>query len=139
MIRNYTVDISSTEAYPASPQVEVPFVGRSCSVVSRHPSAIVKVSLDGIVNASVIDSARVVGMSFGTPTQQVLGGPIGIIGQKAADALKSQLSALRANGDPFRNHTGNTGPQRRAQSIPFGDIARFIGGNRPFHRLQIGG
>jgi hypothetical protein len=71
MIRNYTVDISSTEAYPASPQVEVPFVGRSCSVVSRHPSAIVKVSLDGIVNASVIDSARVVGMSFGTPTQQI--------------------------------------------------------------------
>ena len=76
---------------------------------------------------------------FGTPTQQVLGWPIGIIGQKAADALKSQLGTLRANGDPFRNHTGNTGPQRRAQSIPFGDIARFIGGNRPFHRLQIGG
>lgn len=71
MIRNYTVDISSTEAYPASPQVEVPFVGRSCSVVSRHPSAIVKVSLDGIVDASVIDSSRVVGMSFGTPTQQI--------------------------------------------------------------------
>jgi hypothetical protein len=31
----------------------------------------VKVSLDGIVNASVIDSSRVVGMSFGTPTQQI--------------------------------------------------------------------
>ena len=71
MIRNYTVDISSTEAYPSSPQVEIPFVGRSCSVVSRHPSAVVNVSLDGVVNASVIDSARVVGMSFGTPTQQI--------------------------------------------------------------------
>jgi len=71
MIRTYTVDISTTEAYPSSPQVEVPFVGRSCSVVSRHPSAIVNVSLDGVVNAAVIDSSRVVGMSFGTPTQQI--------------------------------------------------------------------
>jgi hypothetical protein len=71
MIRTYTIDISTTEAYPSSPQVEVPFVGRSCSVVSRHPSAIVNVSLDGVVNAAVIDSSRVVGMSFGTPTQQI--------------------------------------------------------------------
>jgi hypothetical protein len=71
MIRNYTVDVSSVTAYPGSAQVQVPFVGRSCSVVSRHPTAIVKVSLDGIVDASVIDSSRVVGMSFGTPTQQI--------------------------------------------------------------------
>lgn len=71
MIRNYTVDISSTESYPGTAQVQVPFVGRSTSVVSRHPSAIVKVSLDGVVDASVIDSGRVCGMSFGTPTQSV--------------------------------------------------------------------
>jgi len=71
MIRNYTVDISNVTAYPGSAQVLVPFVGRSTSVVSRHPSAVVKVSLDGIVDASVIDSARVCGMSFGTPTQSV--------------------------------------------------------------------
>lgn len=71
MIRNYTVDISATEAYPGTAQVQVPFVGRSTSVVSRHPSAIVKVSLDGVVDASVIDSGRVCGMSFGTPTQSV--------------------------------------------------------------------
>jgi hypothetical protein len=71
MIRNYTVDISDVTAYPGAAQVQIPFVGRSCSVVSRHPSALVKVSLDGIVDASVIDSARVVGMSFGTPTQVV--------------------------------------------------------------------
>jgi hypothetical protein len=71
VIRNYTVDISTVTAYPSAPQVEVPFVGRSCSVVSRHPSAIVKVSLDGVIDAAVIDSSRVVGMSFGTPTQQI--------------------------------------------------------------------
>lgn len=71
MIRNYTVDVSDVTSYTNDPQVQVPFVGRSTSVVSRHPSAIVKVSLDGVVDASVIDSARVCGMSFGTPTQQV--------------------------------------------------------------------
>jgi hypothetical protein len=71
MIRNFTVDLSSTTAYPEAAQVQVPFVGRSCSVMSRHPSAIIHVSLDGNVDAAVIDSARTAGVSFGTPTQVV--------------------------------------------------------------------
>jgi hypothetical protein len=71
MIRNFTVDISDVVTYPGTAQVQVPFVGRSCSVMSRHPSAIVHVSLDGVVDAAVIDSARTAGVSFGTPTQVV--------------------------------------------------------------------
>jgi hypothetical protein len=71
MIRSYTVDISATTSYPSAAQVQVPFIGRSCSVMSRHPSAIVHVSLDGTVDAAVIDSSRAAGVSFGTPTQVV--------------------------------------------------------------------
>ena len=71
MIRNYTVDISDVTSYPTQAQVQVPFLARSSSVVSRHPTAVVKVSLDGIVDASSIDSSRLAGMSFGTPTQVV--------------------------------------------------------------------
>ena len=71
MIRNFTVDISDVTAYPAQAQVQIPFLARSSSVVSRHPSAIVWVSLDGVVDASSIDSSRLAGMSFGTPTQVV--------------------------------------------------------------------
>lgn len=71
MIRNFTVDVSLTTAYPDHAQVTVPFVGRSCSVMSRHPSAIIHVSLDGVVDAAVIDSARTAGVSWGTPTQSI--------------------------------------------------------------------
>ena len=71
MIRNYTIDISDVTSYPAQAQVQIPFLARSSSVVSRHPTAVVKVSLDGIVDASSIDSSRLAGMSFGTPTQVV--------------------------------------------------------------------
>ena len=71
MIRAYTVDVSLTETYPANPQVSIPFVARSTSVLSRHPSAIVHFSLDGIVDAGVIDSSRTAGLDFGTPTQAI--------------------------------------------------------------------
>lgn len=71
MIRAYTVDVSLTETYPSQPQVTVPFVSRSTSVLSRHPSAIIHFSLDGIVDAGVIDSARTAGLDFGTPTQAI--------------------------------------------------------------------
>jgi len=71
MIRAYTVNVSLVETYPASPQVSIPFVSRSTSVLSRHPSAIVYFSLDGIVDAGVIDSSRTAGLDFGTPTQSI--------------------------------------------------------------------
>jgi hypothetical protein len=71
MIRAYTVNVSLVETYPANPQVSIPFVSRSTSVLSRHPSAIVYFSLDGIVDAGVIDSARTAGLDFGTPTQAI--------------------------------------------------------------------
>lgn len=71
MIRAYTVNVSLVETYPASPQVSIPFVSRSTSVLSRHPSAIVYFSLDGIVDAGVIDSSRTAGIDFGTPTQAI--------------------------------------------------------------------
>ena len=69
MIRNFTVDISTTTSYPATAQVQVPFVGRSCSVMSRHPSAIVHVSLDGVVDVTI-------GYTAHSPTERMLRDPL---------------------------------------------------------------
>ena len=71
MIRTYTVDLSSTTAYPAEAQVTAPFTSRATAVTSNHPTAIIYASIDGELDAATINSARVAGVQWGTPTRQV--------------------------------------------------------------------